>query len=153
MKEITIPFKFKPREYQLPFLRALDRGIKRAVIVWHRRSGKDKVCFNYMVKKACQRVGTYFYFLPEYSQARKVIWDNIDNDGFRMLDHIPPELIKKTNDTMLKIELVNGAIIQLLGADTFSKSGVGTNPIGVFTASTLPITRSRIQPNTRILSP
>ena len=84
-----------------------------------------------MVKKACERVGTYFYFLPEYTQARKVIWDNIDNDGFKMLDHIPPELIKKTNDTTLKVELVNGSIIQLLGADTFSKSGVGTNPIGV----------------------
>jgi hypothetical protein len=129
--EITIPFKFRPREYQLPFLKALDRGIKRAVIVWNRRSGKDKVCFNYMVKRACERVGTYFYFLPEYTQARKVIWDNIDNDGFKMLDHIPKELIKKTNDTTLKIELINGSIIQLLGADTFAKSGVGTNPIGV----------------------
>lgn len=131
MTEITIPFKFRPREYQLPLLKALDKGIKRAIIVWNRRSGKDKVCFNYMVKKACERVGTYFYFLPEYTQARKVIWDNIDNDGFKMLDHIPPELIKKTNDTTLKVELVNGSIIQLLGADTFSKSGVGTNPIGV----------------------
>lgn len=131
MTEITIPFNFRPREYQLPLLKALDKGIKRAIIVWNRRSGKDKVCFNYMVKKACERVGTYFYFLPEYTQARKVIWDNIDNDGFKMLDHIPPELIKKTNDTTLKVELVNGSIIQLLGADTFSKSGVGTNPIGV----------------------
>lgn len=131
MKEISIPYHFKPREYQLPLLKALDRGIKRAVITWHRRSGKDKVCFNYMVKRACERVGTYFYFLPEYSQARKVIWDNIDIDGFKMIDHIPLELRKKTNDTTLKIELVNGSVIQLLGADTFAKSGVGTNPVGV----------------------
>jgi len=100
--------------------------------VWHRRSGKDKVCFNYMIKKACERVGTYFYFLPEYSQAKKVIWENIDNDGFRMLDHIPAELLKKKpNDTELKAELVNGSIIQLIGADNFEKSGVGTNPVGI----------------------
>lgn len=109
----------------------MDRGIKRAILCWNRRSGKDKVCFNYTVKKAFEKVGTYFYFLPTYSQAKKVIWDNIDNDGFRMLDHIPKELIKNTNATELKIELVNGSIIQLIGADEFKKSGVGTNPIGV----------------------
>lgn len=129
--EIQIPFRFTPRSYQLPFLKAMDNGIKRALLIWNRRSGKDKVCFNFTVKKAFEKVGTYFYFLPTYSQAKKVIWDNIDNDGFRMLDHIPKELVKNTNATELKIELVNGSIIQLIGADEFKKSGVGTNPTGV----------------------
>lgn len=129
--EIQIPYKFIPRDYQIPLLKALDNGIKRAVIVWHRRCGKDKVCFNYMIKESQKRVGTYFYFLPEYAQAKKVIWDNIDNDGFRMLDHVPEELIKNINKQELKIELINGSVIQLIGADKFSKSGVGTNPIGV----------------------
>ena len=128
---VSIPHKFVPRDYQLPLFQAMDAGTKRAVIVWHRRAGKDKACFNYMIKRAFQRVGTYFYFLPEYSQAKKVIWDNIDNDGFRMIDHIPPELIKSTNATDLKITLINNSVIQLMGADNFSKSGVGTNPIGV----------------------
>ena len=132
MPKIQIPHHFQPRQYQIPLLRALDSGIKRAVIVWHRRSGKDKVCFNFMIKKACERVGTYFYFLPEYSQAKKVIWENIDNDGFRMLEHIPAQLLKKKpNDTELKAELINGSIIQLIGADNFDKSGVGTNPVGI----------------------
>jgi hypothetical protein len=129
--EIQIPHKFIPRDYQLPLFEALDRGVKRAILVWHRRAGKDKACWNYMIKRAFERVGTYFYFLPEYSQAKKVIWDNIDNDGFRMLDHIPQELIAGMNATELKITLKNGSIIQLIGADNFSKSGVGTNPIGV----------------------
>lgn len=129
--ELTIPHKFNPRLYQLPLLKALDEGTKRAVIVWNRRSGKDKTCFNYMIRCAVEKVGTYFYFLPSYTQAKKVIWDNIDNDGFKMLDHIPKELIKGTNGTELKIELINGSIIQLIAADEFSKSGVGTNPIGV----------------------
>lgn len=128
---MTIPHQFKPRDYQLPLLKALDKGYTRALIVWNRRSGKDKTCFNYMIKKSFEKVGTYFYFLPTYSQAKKVIWDNIDNDGFRMLDHIPKELIKSTNGTELKIELVNGSIIQLIAADEFKKSGVGTNPVGV----------------------
>ena len=128
---IQVPFKFTPRNYQIPLLKALDSGFKRALIVWHRRCGKDKVCFNYMVKKSQERVGTYFYFLPTYSQAKKVIWDNIDNDGFKMLDHIPEQLIVSKNAQELKISLTNGSIIQLFGADSFDKSGVGTNPIGV----------------------
>ena len=129
--EITIPYRYKPRDYQLTLLRALDGGKKRAVIVWNRRSGKDKTCWNYMIKESTNRIGTYFFFLPTYKQAKKVIWENIDNDGMRMLDHIPKELIKGTNATELKIELVNGSIIQLIGADEFKDSGVGTNPIGV----------------------
>jgi len=129
--QIQIPYKFTPRDYQLPLLKALDGGYNRAVIVWHRRAGKDKACFNYMVKKSMEKVGTYFYLLPSYTQAKKVIWDNIDNDGFKMTDHIPKELVKSTNGTELKIELVNGSIIQLIAADEFGKSGVGTNPQGV----------------------
>ena len=129
--EITLPYKYQPRTYQLPLLKALDSGTKRAVIVWNRRSGKDKTCFNYMVKRAATRVGTYYYFLPTFSLAKRVIWDNIDNDGFKMLDHLPKELVKGTNATELKIELINGSIIQLIGADEFKKGGVGTNPIGV----------------------
>lgn len=129
--EITLPYKFTPRPYQLPLLKALDSGINRAIITWNRRSGKDKTCFNYIIKKACERVGTYYYFLPTYAQAKKVIWDNIDNDGFKMLDHVPQELLRSTNGTELKIELKNGSIIQLIAANEFKKSGVGANPVGV----------------------
>lgn len=129
--EITLPHKFLPRQYQLPALTALDNGKKRAVLVWHRRAGKDKLCFNYLVRKAFERVGLYFYFLPNRPQSKKVIWDNIDNSGFKMLDHIPKEIIAKINETELKIELINGSIIQMFPADIFSTSGVGSNPIGV----------------------
>lgn len=109
----------------------MDSKKRRAIIVWHRRSGKDKVCWNYTIKKALQEVGTYFYLLPTYSQAKKVIWDNIDNDGFKMLDHIPDELKDDENKSELMIKLKNGSIIQLIAADTFAKSSVGTNPKGV----------------------
>lgn len=128
---VTLPHNYSPRFYQLPILKAMDSGCLRAVWVAHRRSGKDKTCFNYMIKRAFERVGTYFYLLPTYSQAKKVIWDNIDNDGFKMLEHIPESVIKKINGTELKIELKNGSVIQLIAADEFKQSGVGTNPIGV----------------------
>jgi hypothetical protein len=128
--ELTLPHKFRPREYQLPFLRAWDSGVKRFILVWHRRSGKDKTVFSSVPKKMFERVGTYFYFLPTYTQAKKVIWDGIDKDGFRFLDHIPQELIKNINATDMKVELVNGSIVQLIGAENIDRI-VGTNPIGV----------------------
>ena len=84
-----------------------------------------------MIKRAAQEVGTYYYFLPTYTQAKKVIWDNIDNDGFRMLEHIPDEITKRKNETGLLVELTNGSFIQLIAADKFEKTSVGTNPKGV----------------------
>ena len=134
---ITLPHNFKPRKYQLPFLKAWDSGIKRFILVWHRRSGKDKTVFANLVKKMFERVGTYFYFLPTYTQAKKVIWTGADKDGFRFLDHIPKELIKgEINETEMRVELIpppghtSGSIIQLVGADNIDRI-VGTNPIGV----------------------
>lgn len=129
--EITIPHKFTPRDYQLPLMRAMDNGIKRAVITWHRRSGKDKTSFNYMVKKAVEEVGNYFYFFPTGELARKALWENIDNDGNKMLEHIPEELIKRKLDNTMFLELKNGSTIQIAGSDKFEKRNVGTNPKGV----------------------
>lgn len=130
MTNITIPYKFTPRTYQLRLLQALDGGAKRAITVWHRRAGKDKTLFNILIKKAFERVGTYYYFFPEFSQGRRVIWDGIDNDGFKFLDHIPKHLIKGVpNKQDMKIELVNGSIIQIIGTDKFDKVR-GSNPVG-----------------------
>lgn len=126
---LTIPHKFKPRAYQLPVLKAMDKGIKRAVCVWHRRSGKDKTLFNLMVKKAFERVGTYFYLFPTYTQGKKILWKGMDKSGFKFTDHIPPELIEKKNDTEMYIELKNGSVIQIVGTDQIDNI-VGTNPIG-----------------------
>jgi len=128
--EIQLPFKYIPREYQLPIWEAFDEGYKRLIYVAHRRAGKDKTIWNITIRAAVQRVGTYFYILPTYSQAKKVIWDSIDKDGMKMLDHIPKRLIDKLNETEMQIELKNGSIIQLVGADNVDRI-VGTNPVGV----------------------
>ena len=94
--KVTIPHKYVPRDYQKPLLSALDNPkINRAVYVAHRRSGKDKTAWNLIIKKAFERVGTYFYFLPTYAQAKKIIWDGADTEGCRFKDHIPKEEIKK----------------------------------------------------------
>ena len=54
--ELTIPYKYTPRDYQIPVFEAMDSGVGRVIMVWHRRAGKDKTCFNIMVKKALEKV-------------------------------------------------------------------------------------------------
>jgi len=138
MAEITLPHLFVPRPYQTPFLNAWDSGnkengfkpYKRLMLVAHRRMGKDKMVFANLAKKMMQRKGTYFYFLPTYNQARKIIWNGADKEGFRFLDHFPKEIIKKTNESEMIVELTNGSILQMVGGDNIDRI-VGTNPVGV----------------------
>lgn len=129
MEKLTIP-AFKPREYQLPFLAAMDSGIKRSLLVWHRRAGKEITCFNEMIKRAYwHRVGTYVYFFPTARLGRRVLWDGMDKTGKRFLDYIPPQIIDgKINSVEMKIRLINGSNIQIIGTDQIIN--VGINPVG-----------------------
>lgn len=126
---IQIPHRYQPRPYQLPILKALDSGIKRAVAVWHRRSGKEKTFINYVARCAFQRVGTYYYLFPTYAQSKKVLWDGRDKEGFPFMGHFPKEVVTKKNETELRLELVNGSAVQLVGSDNID-SVLGTNPVG-----------------------
>jgi hypothetical protein len=120
--------KFKPRPFQLPFCLALEeKGYKKLLAIMPRRAGKDLMCWNLMIRQAVRKVGTYFYCLPTYRQAKLVIWDSITNDSVKFLDFIPKELIASTNSQEMKVTLINGSIIQLLGSDSFD-SIVGSNP-------------------------
>lgn len=124
-----LPYKFQPRDYQIPLLRAIDNGYTRALCVWHRRAGKDKTLINLVAKKMVEKVGTYFYFFPTYRQGKKILWNGMDKDGMRFLEHIPNELRKRTDNGEMLIELKNGSIFQIIGTDNVD-SIVGTNPIG-----------------------
>ena len=127
--KLTLPYKFTPREYQLSVLNALDSGVKRAVCVWHRRAGKDKTALNYMIKRMWEQKGMYYYFTPTYTQGKKIIWDGIDKDGMRFIDHFPKQIILKKNESEMKIIVKNGSLFQIVGTDHFDTI-VGTNPIG-----------------------
>ena len=128
---ITIPYKFIPRTYQVPLFNAIvGEHVKRAATVWHRRAGKDKTLLNILITMAwAKRVGAYYYFLPTLKQARKIVWDGIGKDGFPFLSHIPEEIRANTNSTEMKIKLTNGSLFQLVGSDNID-SIVGTNPVG-----------------------
>lgn len=119
---------FQPRKYQLPIIKALNEGTKRAVWVVHRRGGKDVTAFNWCIMQLLLNPAwTAFHILPTYSQAKKVIWDSSTNDGQRILDYIPKEVIESKNGHEMKIRFTNGSMYQLIGSDNID-SLVGTNP-------------------------
>lgn len=136
---ITLPLNYKCRPYQVPFWEAMKTK-NRAVLVWHRRAGKEKTCWNFLLTRAVQKVGTYYYLFPHFSQGRKILWDGADKNGFRLLHHIPTELIDgNANSTEMKVRLKNGSLIQIIGTNNVD-SIVGTNPIGcVFTEYSLQV--------------
>ncbi len=120
--------EFQPRPYQIPFIKALNSGTKRAVWCVHRRGGKDVTAFNWCIFQLLLNPGwTAFHILPTYSQAKKVIWDSSTNDGKRILDYIPKELIESKNGQEMKIRFTNGSMFQLIGSDNID-SLVGSNP-------------------------
>lgn len=127
---VHLPHCFNPRSYQDEFLNAMADGCKRAALVWHRRSGKDKTVLNFVVPYAWNvRKGTYYYFFPTYAQGKKILWDGIDASGFPFMDHFPPDLVQSKNETELQVTLKNGSIFQIVGTDKMD-SIVGTNPVG-----------------------
>lgn len=140
---VHIPYNYIARDYQAEVwfqMRHVSADItknpeykdccRRAVLIWHRRSGKDKTCWNFQITQACKKVGTYYYLFPHFSQGRKILWDGADKEGFRFLDHIPRELIYgDPNSSEMKVRLKNGSLIQVIGTNNID-SIVGTNPIG-----------------------
>jgi hypothetical protein len=132
LRRIKIPHRFTPRSYQVPVWEAYDRGIRRFMVVAHRRSGKDKNLLNFTIARAMERKGYYLHLMPFATQVRKSIWDGLGRDGMRFLDHFPPELIsdKGVNQTEMSIELKNGSVWQCGGADRYD-SFRSTNPVGI----------------------
>ncbi len=125
--------EFKPRSYQTPILKALHDGFKRVLAILPRRAGKDITSLNYVIREMWENPGVYYYIFPTYSQAKKVIWDSITNDGKRILDYFPKELVLQMNSQEMKIRMIakggKTSLFQLIGSDNYD-SLMGTNPRG-----------------------
>jgi phage terminase large subunit len=131
MPEISIPNNWSPRPHQIDFFRAMDNGVKRACLVWHRRAGKDSTSLNFTAKEMFKRKGNYWHLFPKQTQARKAIWNGINSDGQSILDQVFPEPVRaRTSSQEMMIELKNGSTWQLAGSDNYD-SLVGANPVGV----------------------
>src|ERR1700722_6962571 len=64
-------------------------------LIFNALSGPDRICY---------------YVAPTYGQAKRIAWSVLKN-------LVPPEARRRTSEQELLIELLNGSIIQLHGAD------------------------------------
>lgn len=129
---IKLPNNWIPRDYQRPAWDYLERGGRHAELVWHRRSGKDEISLHRTACAAFERQAGYWHMLPEYSQARKAIWDGVNpHSGKKRIDEaFPLELRKATRNQEMMIEFKNGSTWQVVGSDNFN-SLVGSAPAGI----------------------
>ena len=127
---------FFPRFYQRDPLYAMTAGgYLRAMLVYHRGGGKDKTCWVYMGDRAINhRVGNYQYWFPTFTQGKRGLWNNVDGEGFKTIEHLPPPLwTRKVESPQPFIELNNGSTIELMAGDEprHIDRARGSNPIGV----------------------
>lgn len=113
---------FVPRFYQYNVLGKLARGdVRKAALCWHRRGGKDIVCFCLACALAQKEVGQYAYVFPTFKQGRRALWENITNDGRRLIELVPPQWraddAKWRNEVEMVIRFRNGSTLQIYGAD------------------------------------
>lgn len=113
---MQIPVHFDPRWYQAEAIRALESGVRTAFWCWARRAGKDFTAFGYGVKSMVEQPMNVVLVFPKKEQGKNAFWDNVENDGFKTIEHIPRSLIARQDNTEMKTTLLNGSTFQVLGA-------------------------------------
>lgn len=126
-------YGWNPRKDQIPLWRhIMAPDFRKGVIVGHRRYGKDELGLQAMAVKAMERVGSYWYALPQYEQARRTIWEMVNwrTKRTRIDDAFPPEIVTKRDDRGMMLWLESGSTVQLIGSDQVD-SLVGGGQIGI----------------------
>lgn len=131
--EITLPYNgWRPRPYQLKAWSAFENGVKRIVLAWHRRSGKDELCLHWAATAMFEKPATYWHMLPLKDQARTAIWESINpHTGIRRIDEAFPDALfdKRETDMMIKCK-TNSSTWQVKGSDNYG-AGIGSPPYGI----------------------
>lgn len=79
------------------------------VLVCGRRFGKTFLALLWLINQASQKKGIYYYIAPSYVMAKSIAW--------RLLKEMIGEHVTNKNESELFVELPNGSIIQLKGAE------------------------------------
>ncbi len=105
-----IQIKYRPRDQFRPFHRRRQRW---SVLVCHRRAGKTVATLNDLIRGAineCKPEGRYAFIFPQRNQAKDTAWHYLRR-------YTEPLLAKPPNESELRVDLVNGSMIRLYGAD------------------------------------
>lgn len=133
----TIQLPYLPfRPYQTELAQELFlKNILRHLIERPRRSGKEVESWNLLLEGAVENPGLYLMVYPTNVRARAVLWDGaiLTKDGMSIpfLNMIHSRLLVHRNNQEMKIRLLNGSLIWILGSDIDPDKLRGTNPRGI----------------------
>ncbi|WP_246562469.1 hypothetical protein [Rickettsiella endosymbiont of Dermanyssus gallinae] len=136
-ERITLPvvsFRLYQQETQH---KLFIENYKRFFLVRPRRSGKEIESWNLLIQGALIQPGLYLMIYPTNVRAKLVLWegavflnDSHEGQSVRFLDMIPKRCIKRINNQDMTIQLINGAVIRVLGSDIDPDKLRGVNVLG-----------------------
>lgn len=108
------------RDYQSEIVMAYnDPTIGELLLVIARRGGKTTIVFSEcVVPDLVKEVQTIVLVYPTAKQGFRNFWNNIENDGFKTIEHIPAGLISRQSNSEddMRIELINGSVFMCVGS-------------------------------------
>ena len=125
---MDVPSHFDARPYQAEFLEQAP-NYWFIVMEWARRAGKGLTTFVYAAQRMVEEPMGVVIVYPTAEQGYRSFWNNIENDGFRTIEHIPPQLRAKFTDTKDSMSMVlkNGSTLDLVGANADPEKLRGNN--------------------------
>jgi len=125
---------FRPYQEELA-IEMFINGMKRVLVERPRRSGKEVESWNIILESAVESPGLYMMVYPTNVRARAVLWDGAilmpDGRSVKFLEMIHKRLLLNINNAEMKIKLVNGSVIWIVGSDIDPDKLRGTNPRGI----------------------
>lgn len=104
-----------------------DRRI--AVLKWGRRAGKGLTTFAYAIQRMVEEPMGVVIIYPSKQQGYDSFWNNIENDGFRTIEHVPRWMVVSQTNTAnnMSMQLINGSTLTLVGANANPEAIRGQN--------------------------
>lgn len=96
-----------------------DPTIDELLDIVGRRGGKTTTIFSEcIVPDLVKEVQTIVAVYPTAKMGFRNFWNNIENDGFKTIEHIPKALIARQSNSEddMRIELINGSVFMCVGA-------------------------------------
>lgn len=110
------------RDYQKEIVEAFNNPkINELLLVIARRGAKTTTTFSEgIVPDLVKEVQTGVAVYPTAKMGFRNFWNNIEDDGFRTIDHLPKELLsvsgQSNSEDDMRRTLINGSIFMALGA-------------------------------------
>lgn len=118
---MQIPYhRLPPRSYQPEIAEAYNNpDIDELLLIIARRGGKTTHVFaECVVPDLVKQVQTIVLVYPTAKMGFRNFWNNIEDDGFKTIEHMPKELIARQSNSEddMRIELINGSVFMVVGS-------------------------------------